>query len=340
MAEKLGQPSLEDFITQVQDKEGYVIEADKQEEGHYEVITEDGYVFDVSIIIGTTTNDIVIEYIGQAGNLPPAMRVKNITTNSADIEMVRVEGATNFKYEYKKHVETTYQLATGNTSTCKLTNLTSNTIYDVKVTVTMNGQEIVVEKQIAIGKIPIGGVIKLKSITWSSNKATVVVYHEETANYRIEWQKLGSSDTKWNQGEMGIKEISIPNLNHGDTILVRLNDGVSSGNDASINVIDTIVPQPATFSFTPETVKAGETITATVTLKDSITNYKYIMIVRKGTNKVIASSGWVPIDMYKDNEVMVRAGGDAAAVSKYVSDTKASMYTGIAGNTSILYGIK
>ena len=129
------------------------------------------------------------------------MRIKNVTTNSALVEMLRVEGATNFKYEYKKHEETTYQIAKGNTSSCTLTNLTSNTIYDVKATVTIDGKEIVIEKQVAIGKIPTGGTIKLRSITWANNKATAVVYHEESESYKLEWQKDGSGS--WNSGEIG-----------------------------------------------------------------------------------------------------------------------------------------
>ena len=267
--EKLGKPSLEDFINQVQNKEGYVIEAENQEEGYYQVTTEDGYVFDVSIIEGTTTNDIIIEYVGKAENLPPAIKVKNVTTNSAEIEVIRIEGITNYKYEYKKHGEENYQIATGNNNTCTLTNLTSNTIYDVKVTVTKEGKEIVLEKQIAIGKIPTGGTIKLRNVTWSNNKATAVVYHEETRSYKIEWKKEETTSEIWNSGEMGEKEISISNLNHGDMVLLRLNDGTSSGDEASMSIIDDKEPQQASISFNPETAQAGQDVIATVILLDN-----------------------------------------------------------------------
>ncbi len=73
--EKLGKPSLEDFINQVQNKEGYVIEAEKQEEGYYQVTTEDGYIFDVSIIEGSSTNDIIIEYVGKADGVIITARI-------------------------------------------------------------------------------------------------------------------------------------------------------------------------------------------------------------------------------------------------------------------------
>ena len=73
--EKLGKPSIEDFINQVQNKEGYVIEAEKQEEGYYQVTTEDGYIFDVSIIEGSSTNDIIIEYVGKADGVIITARI-------------------------------------------------------------------------------------------------------------------------------------------------------------------------------------------------------------------------------------------------------------------------
>ena len=63
--EKLGKPSLEDFINQVQNKEGYIIEAEKQDDGHYQVNTEDGYVFDVSII---EIGDNLIQVLATSGD--------------------------------------------------------------------------------------------------------------------------------------------------------------------------------------------------------------------------------------------------------------------------------
>ena len=68
----LGKLSIEEYIKYIQE-EGIVIEAEKQEDGSYEVTTEDGYVFNISIIEGKNTNDIVIEYKSQADNLDPSV---------------------------------------------------------------------------------------------------------------------------------------------------------------------------------------------------------------------------------------------------------------------------
>ena len=84
--EKFGKPSLEDFINQVQNKEGYVIEAEKEGEKNYTVTTEDGYVFDVSIIEGTTTNDIIIEYVGKADSMPPKPAIVEFSSTETEAE--------------------------------------------------------------------------------------------------------------------------------------------------------------------------------------------------------------------------------------------------------------
>ena len=102
--EKLGKPSLEDFIHQVQNKEGYVTEAEKQEEGYYQVTTEDGYVFEVSIIEGSSTNDIIIEYVGKEGKVLPIIKRIEVSATSTSITgkvTVSRLGNGTLKYYYK-----------------------------------------------------------------------------------------------------------------------------------------------------------------------------------------------------------------------------------------------
>lgn len=64
--DKLGKPTMEDFIKYIQDEE-IIVEAEKQnEEGDiYLVITEDGYAFEVTWVPGNNVNDIIIEYEGK-----------------------------------------------------------------------------------------------------------------------------------------------------------------------------------------------------------------------------------------------------------------------------------
>ena len=102
--EKLGKPSLEDYIMQIKDKEGYIIEAEKQEEGYYQVTTEDGYVFDVSIIEGSSTNDIIIEYVGKEGKVLPIIKRIEVSATSTSImgkATVSRLGNGTLKYYYK-----------------------------------------------------------------------------------------------------------------------------------------------------------------------------------------------------------------------------------------------
>ena len=110
--EYLGMPTIENFLEQIY-QEQIVVEDDTEDLGNgvYNVYTEDGLVFEVSAIIGTNTNDIVYEYAGEAGNLPPTIRVSNTTTNSIAIEVLRAEGVTEFKYSYKIHTDDSYTIA-------------------------------------------------------------------------------------------------------------------------------------------------------------------------------------------------------------------------------------
>lgn len=62
--QKLGKPTLQDYITQIY-QEQIIVDDAEQEDGSYEVTTEDGYVFNISIIEGKNVNNIMIEYEGQ-----------------------------------------------------------------------------------------------------------------------------------------------------------------------------------------------------------------------------------------------------------------------------------
>ena len=180
--EYLGKPTIKNFLEQVY-QEQIVVEDDTEDLGNgaYNIYTEDGLVFEVSAIIGTNVNDIVYEYVGQAGNLPPAIRVKNTTTNSIEIEVLRAEGVTEFKYSYKLHTDDSYTVAqeSSNSNTYTYTGLISNTIYDVQVEFTKDGEPVTITKSVLVGEIP-SGAIKLRSVTWSSGIATATITLDPT----------------------------------------------------------------------------------------------------------------------------------------------------------------
>ena len=295
--QKLGKPTLQDYITQIY-QEQIIVDDAEQEDGSYEVTTEDGYVFNISIIEGKNVNNIMIEYEGQEGNLPPVIKLVNTTTNSIEVKVVRAEGATKYKYEYKEVGAESYTTKEENSTsdTCIFTGLKSNQIYSIRVEVTIGGEVKVIEKPITVGKIPTGGVIKLKSITWTDGVATAIIYHEETGSYQIEWKTDGAEGASWTRESTGAKEITVSNLSYGDTLYVRLYDGYSSGDDGTISLNDDIVPQEATITPSKTEAAIGETITATVTQKDNesgieITSCKWVYT----TQSTLLGTGMTPI---------------------------------------------
>ena len=212
--------------------------------------------------------------------------------------MVRAEGATKYKYEYKEVGAESYTTKEENSTsdTCIFTGLKSNQIYSIRVEVTIGGEVKVIEKPITVGKIPTGGVIKLKSITWTDGVATAIIYHEETGSYQIEWKTDGAEGASWTRESTGAKEITVSNLSYGDTLYVRLYDGYSSGDDGTISLNDDIVPQEATITPSKTEAAIGETITATVVQKDNesgieITSCKWVYT----TQSTLLGTGMTPI---------------------------------------------
>ena len=69
-------------------------------DGTYEVTTTPGYVFEITVEPNKeiAENIIIGECIGKGENLSIGIRVVKKTTNSIEIEVVRAEGASNFKY--------------------------------------------------------------------------------------------------------------------------------------------------------------------------------------------------------------------------------------------------
>ncbi len=268
--EYLGKPTIENFLEQIY-TEQIVVEEDTEDLGNgaYNVCTEDGLVFTVSAIIGTNTNDIVYEYVGQSGNLPASIRVTNTTTNSVAIEVLRAEGVTEFKYSYKLHTDDSYTVTqeSSNSNTYNYTGLTSNTIYDLQVEFTKDGKPVTLTKSVLIGEIP-SGAINLRSVTWSNGVATAVIYTDEDG-YQIEWQIGAIEEAGWTRAGEGVKEVSIPNVQNGQIIYARLYDGVSSGREADFDIRDNIEPQGAVITPNPTEIILGESLTATVTHIDN-----------------------------------------------------------------------
>ena len=268
-------------------------------DGTYEVTTTPGYVFEIKVEPNKeiAENIIIGECIGKGENLSIGIRIVNKTTNSIEIEVVRAEGASNFKYSIKKQGEE-YGTAEEKSETRHVfSGLTQGGIYTIKVEATKDGKQQIVEKTVQVGEIPLaieGDII------WTGNgQAEVRIYTNETG-YQIEWQKNGISEGSWTREAVGIKEKTITGLVNGDIIYARLYDGISSGKKyANIEVMDKIEPN-ATIKLSGTASKWGETLTAEVTQTD------------KGSGINISQTKWV---------LNKEAGNIGTEASKYAGGT-------------------
>ena len=267
-------------------------------DGTYEVTTTPGYVFEITVEPNKeiAENIIIGECIGKGENLSIGIRVVKKTTNSIEIEVVRAEKASNFKYSIKKQGEE-YGAAEEKSETRHVfSGLTQGGIYTIKVEATKDGEQQIVEKTLQVGEIPLaidGDVI------WTGNgQASVRIYTEEEG-YQIEWQKNGISEGSWTREASGVKEKTITGLVNGDIIYARLYDGTSSGKYANIEVMDKIEPT-ATIKLSGTTVEIGGTLTAEVTQTDN----------ESGIN--INQTKWV---------LNTEAGNIGTEVSKYTGGT-------------------
>ena len=211
-------------------------------DGTYEVTTTPGYVFEITVEPNKeiAENIIIGECIGKGENLSIGIRVVKKTTNSIEIEVVRTEGASNFKYSIKKQGEE-YGAAEEKSETRHVfSGLTQGGIYTIKVEATKDGEQQIVEKTVQVGEIPLaidGDVI------WTGNgQAEVRIYTNET-EYQIEWQKNGIEEGNWTREASGVKEKTITGLVNGDIIYTRLYDGTSSGKYSNIEVKDITKPK-------------------------------------------------------------------------------------------------
>ena len=236
-------------------------------DGTYEVTTTPGYVFEITVEPNKeiAENIIIGECIGKGENLSIGIRVVKKTTNSIEIEVVRAEGASNFKYSIKKQGEE-YGTAEEKSETRHVfSGLTQGGIYTIKVEATKDGKQQIVEKTVQVGEIPLaidGDVI------WTGNgQAEVRIYTNETG-YQIEWQKGGISEGSWTREASGVKEKTITGLVNGDIIYARLYDGTSSGKYANIEVRDDIAPT-ATIKLSGTAVEIGKPLTAEVAQTDN-----------------------------------------------------------------------
>ena len=156
--------------------------------------------------------------------------------------------------------------SSANTSVIK-GELEQNTSYTIKVEVAdVAGNKGQATKEITTGKIAdageglTNGAIIASSPVWSGGRASITL--STSSGLTIQYQKGGISGS-WTTGT------NVTGLHHRDTVFARLTDGKNYGGEASITILDTVIPQAATISLSGTSTTTAGSVTATVTLKDN-----------------------------------------------------------------------
>ena len=240
----------------------------KQEDGTYEVTTEEGYIFKITLVPSEdNAENIEIEYIGKADG--PRIRevtVTNKTTNSISIEVetVNAEGGT-YRYYYKKEGETDWIKADEvEENTYTFSGLEANIIYNIKVEVEKDGKVAERETSTITGELP-EGAVQFSPIEWNNGEASTVITTSEEG-YTLQYQKGGITEESWTDTTSGT---TISGLKHGERVYGRLYDGTNGSKTADIDVQDLEDPQDAVISLSETSTNTKGNVTATVTLLDN-----------------------------------------------------------------------
>ena len=241
------------------------VEAVNEEEGIYQVTTDEGYIFEVTI---DEDGNVDIEYAGKGEAVGPRVTGINLvgkTANSVEIEVetIRAEGAT-YTYSYKKVSDSTYTTPTNQDNSSNrynYTGLAANETYNFKVVVTDKaGRTAEGYFNETTATIPSGdeGIV-VGEVEWSGGKASVTVSTNEEG-YTLEYQK---NDGGWQAVPEGGK---IDNLENGDIVDIRLTNGTSYGEETTITIEDTEDPVITEFK---ETAITESSIAVSVTANDN-----------------------------------------------------------------------
>jgi len=201
----------------------------------------------------------------------------NVTVISSDSES-GMDASPTYSYYIKKSSDTNYlasATASGTFATYKFENLDDGTEYDVKVTVQDRALNEGHNEELKIATSGIDGATEglttgtiTASTTWQGDGTATVTLTKNVSDESlyIEYQttKEGTkSGWKTYDG-------AITGVKHNDLVEARLTDGKNAGNEASIQINDSIVPEIATGleDATSKTITTDEVITLTIGLSD------------------------------------------------------------------------
>ena len=210
--------------------------------------------------------------------IAPTVTIANAssTTNSISVTATATDNeagmgsSPQYTFYIKKTTETdsTYtQIGSSTSTSVTKGELEQNTSYTIKVEVAdVAGNKGQATKEITTGKIAdageglTNGAIIASSPVWSNGTASITL--STSSGLTIQYQKGGISGS-WTTGT------NVTGLHHRDTVFARLTDGKNYGGEASITILDTVIPQDAGISLSGTSTTTTGSVTATVTLKDN-----------------------------------------------------------------------
>ncbi len=267
-----GEFNLDDYLDQIV-QDGIINKEDivENDDGSYEITTDDGYIFEIKPIPDSENpSDVEIGYVGtEDGPRIRNIKVTNRTTNSisVEVETVNAEDAT-YKYEYRKDGEddNSWKLAEESKSaTCTITGLAGNQIYDIRVTVTTSEGNASKTTSATTGELEVG-TIEFEEYVWQGDGTSSIIIRNNSTDpsYHLEY-RIGV-DGIWTEIASGQE---ITGLIHGQTVYGRLYDGVNEASPANVEILDKTIPEEATIQLGATTANTGVNISATITHKDN-----------------------------------------------------------------------
>lgn len=221
---------------------------------------------------------------------PPTVTIasSSSTTNSISATATATDNETgmgaNPKYIFyiKKtsDPDSTYvEISNSTNASVTKEGLEQNTSYTIKVEVSdVAGNKGQTTKDITTSKIAdagdglVSGAIVASTPVWSNGTASTTLSTD--TGLTIQYQ-INGVDGSWTNGT------NVTGLHHKDTVFARLTDGTNYGGEASVTILDTVLPQEASISLSGTSTNTEGGVTATVTLNDN----------ESGVN--VTSSKWV-----------------------------------------------
>lgn len=214
--------------------------------GVYEIITTEGYVFEVTLVpqpdtIENPVEDIEFKYVGRID--VPRVHIELVDQTTKEV-MVKITG-TNigdgpYTYRYRKTTGENWTEINSSEKTITIGNLEDNTEYEIQVRVTVDGKT--GEDSIFITTRELReGLIVFAEPVWTNGTAEVTIILNETTEHTIEYQirNAEGETTAWRKIQPGE---TISGLELGDTLCVVITDGTNRTNTATITIEDLTSP--------------------------------------------------------------------------------------------------